>query len=49
MTMLSFEFSMKDLGSLSYFLGISITRTSSGLFLSQKKYAQEIIDQAPHV
>nr|GEX23731.1 ribonuclease H-like domain-containing protein [Tanacetum cinerariifolium] len=33
------EFSMTDLGSLNYFLGISVTRDSSGLFLSQKKYA----------
>ncbi|GJY66437.1 ribonuclease H-like domain-containing protein [Tanacetum coccineum] len=32
------EFFMTDLGSLNYFLGISITRDSSGMFLSQKKY-----------
>lgn len=32
---------MKDLGPLNYFLGISVTRTSSSLFLSQKQYAQE--------
>ncbi|GKB85228.1 ribonuclease H-like domain-containing protein [Tanacetum coccineum] len=29
------EFSMTDLGSLNYFLGISIMRDSSGMFLSQ--------------
>ncbi|GJV15772.1 ribonuclease H-like domain-containing protein [Tanacetum coccineum] len=40
------EFSMTDLGSLNYFLGISITRDSSGLFLSQKKYAIEILEKA---
>ncbi|GKA77017.1 ribonuclease H-like domain-containing protein [Tanacetum coccineum] len=40
------EFSMTDLGSLNYFLGISVTRDSSGMFLSQKKYAVEILDRA---
>jgi hypothetical protein len=40
------EFAMKDLGPLSYFLGISVTRHSGGLFLSQKKYAKEIIERA---
>jgi histone deacetylase 1/2 len=37
---------MKDLGSLNYFLGISVTRHKGGLFLSQRKYAEEIIDRA---
>ena len=40
------EFAMKDLGPISYFLGISVTRYSRGLFLSQKKYAEEIIERA---
>ncbi|GJU35577.1 ribonuclease H-like domain-containing protein [Tanacetum coccineum] len=40
------EFSMTDLCLLNYFLGISVTRDSSGLFLSQKKYAVEILDRA---
>lgn len=43
---LSSEFDMKDLGPLSYFLGISVTRHSEGLFLSQKKYVKEIIERA---
>jgi hypothetical protein len=30
------EFAMTDLGDLHHFLGISITRTSNGLFLSQR-------------
>lgn len=29
--------SMKDLGNLHYFLGIEVTRTSDGIFLSEKK------------
>lgn len=37
---------MKDLGSLHYFLGISVTRTSCGMFLSQHKYAAEILARA---
>ncbi|GJT83476.1 ribonuclease H-like domain-containing protein [Tanacetum coccineum] len=40
------EFDITDLGSLNYFLGISVTRDSSGLFLSQKKYAIKILDKA---
>ncbi|GJT25247.1 ribonuclease H-like domain-containing protein [Tanacetum coccineum] len=40
------EFSMTDLGALNYFLGISVTRDSSGMFLSQKKYAVEILERA---
>ncbi|XP_071700426.1 uncharacterized protein [Rutidosis leptorrhynchoides] len=40
------EFSMKDLGDLNYFLGISVTRNTHGLFLSQEKYAEDIIIRA---
>ncbi|GJZ35072.1 copia protein, partial [Tanacetum coccineum] len=40
------EFAMKDLGSLSYFLGIAVTRTTNGLFLSRSKYAREILERA---
>ncbi|XP_060216786.1 uncharacterized mitochondrial protein AtMg00810-like [Lycium barbarum] len=46
MTLLSSEFAMKDLGPLSYFLGIAVTLHAGGLFLSQKKYAEEIIERA---
>ena len=37
---------MMDLGSLNYFLGISALRTSSGMFLSQSKYVEEILERA---
>ncbi|GJR62356.1 ribonuclease H-like domain-containing protein [Tanacetum coccineum] len=40
------EFAMTDLGLLNYFLGISVIHDSSGLFLSQKKYAIEILEKA---
>ena len=45
-SLLSSEFAMKDLGSLSYFLCITVTRHAGGLFLSLRKYAAEIIEQA---
>jgi hypothetical protein len=37
---------MTDLGSLSHFLGISVTHSSSGMFLSQRQYALDIIHRA---
>ena len=43
---LSSCFHMKDLGVLKYFLGIEITRGPDGLFLSQRKYALDIISEA---
>lgn len=43
---LSSEFAMKDLSPLIYFLGIAVTRHESGLFLSQRKYAEKIIERA---
>nr|GEV02602.1 ribonuclease H-like domain-containing protein [Tanacetum cinerariifolium] len=45
-SLLHAEFAMTDLGPLNYFLGISATRTTSGIFLSEKKYATEILEQA---
>ena len=37
------EFATKDLGSLSYFLGLKATPTTNGLFISQLKYACDIL------
>jgi hypothetical protein len=34
-TALEREFSLKDLGALHYFLGVAVTRSSDGMFLSQ--------------
>ncbi|GJY58066.1 ribonuclease H-like domain-containing protein [Tanacetum coccineum] len=34
------------MGSLNYFLGISAQRSASGLFLSQTKFAEEILERA---
>ncbi|XP_026415821.1 uncharacterized protein LOC113311189 [Papaver somniferum] len=37
---------MKDLGSLSYFIGIEVGMSPNGYFVSQVKYASEIIQRA---
>nr|GEZ96834.1 ribonuclease H-like domain-containing protein [Tanacetum cinerariifolium] len=43
---LHIEFAMTDLGSLNYFLGISAQRSASGLFLSQLKFAEKVLERA---
>ncbi|XP_050875301.1 uncharacterized mitochondrial protein AtMg00810-like [Lathyrus oleraceus] len=45
MSLLASEFAMKDLGPLSYFLGIVVSRHPDGIFLSQSTYASEIIER----
>ena len=42
---LSSEFAVKDLGPISFFLGIEASRTSSGLFLSQRQYIYNILQR----
>jgi hypothetical protein len=39
------EFAMTDLGDLHYFLGIVVTRSSDGLFLSQRQYAADLLQR----
>jgi hypothetical protein len=37
---------MKDLGPLQHFLGITVTRSSTGMVLSQQQYILDILDRA---
>ena len=39
------EFEMKDLGLLHYFLGLEIWQRKAKLFVSQGKYAREILEK----
>jgi len=38
-------FHIEDLGSLKYFLDIKVARSEKGLFLCQRKYALEIVEE----
>ncbi|CAL9005508.1 unnamed protein product [Prunus brigantina] len=40
---LSAKFPVKDLGPLHYFLGLEVTRSARGMFLSQTKYACDLL------
>ena len=36
---------MKDLRHLSYFLGLEITHSTNGLYITQAKYASELLSR----
>ena len=39
------EFDMTDLGRMKYFLGIEVLQKADGIFITQRKYAQEILER----
>lgn len=39
------EFEISDLGLMHYFLGIDVMQSSIGVFISQRKYALEILNR----
>lgn len=43
---LNSEFAIKDLSLLSYFLRLEVSYTNTGLFLSQSKYARDILTRS---
>ena len=43
---LSQQFEMKDFGHLSYFLGLEITLSTDGIYITQAKYAFELLSRA---
>ena len=40
------QFLIKDLGPLEYFLGIEFSRSKQGIFMTQRKYALDILQDA---
>ena len=43
---LSQQFEMKDFEHLSYFLGLEITHSIDGLYITQAKYASDLLSRA---
>ena len=39
------EFDMSDLGMMHYFLGIEVVQSAVGIFITQRRYAREILDR----
>eukprot|EP00253_Pinus_taeda_P022402 PITA_22402 len=44
-TVMKEEFEMTDIGLLRYFLGIEVEQNENGIFISQEKYANEVLER----
>jgi len=42
---LGIQFSLKDMGTIHYFLGLDVVPTTTGLFLSQHKYIRDLLSK----
>jgi len=40
---LAHEFEMSMIGELNYFLGLQVKQTTEGIFISQSKYAKDLV------
>lgn len=40
------KFTIKDLGNAKYFLGLELARSEDGLFVNQRKYAMDLLQDA---
>ena len=43
--LLAKEFEVKDLGKLQYFLEIEVTKSGKGIFISQRKYILDLLEE----
>lgn len=39
------EFEMSDLGKMKYFLGVEVVQSNAGIFINQRKYANEVLER----
>ena len=43
------QFHIQDLGMLKYFLGVEVTRSKKGIFLSQIKYVLDLLSKTKKI